>query len=100
MRYIILELKSGKDAKAVASEMEVSQRRIQQLWAEYKKTGKCPGRGRIRRLKKADPSDADIEMVLDIHRRRPDGVQLTARRLRRSRSGIRDSKVYPILTSN
>lgn len=80
--------------------MKVSQRRIQQLWAEYKKTGKVPTRDRIGRPKKADLSDADVEMVLDVHCRWPDGVQMTVRRLRRSGSDISYNKVYQILRSN
>ena len=84
IRYIIRELKKGRGTKVLAEEMNVSQRRIQQLWAEYQRTGKVHTQGHAGRPREADPSDAETEMVLDIHRRWPDGVQLTVRRLRKS----------------
>ena len=70
------------------------------MWAEYQRTGKVHTQGRAGRPREADPSDAEIEMVLDIHRRWPDGVQLTVRRLRKSGSDISYSKVCRILKSN
>ena len=100
IRYIIRELKKCRGTKLLAEEMNVSQRRIQQLWAEYQRTGKVHTQGRAGRPREADPADAEIEMVLDIHRRWPDGVQLTVRRLRKSGSDISYSKVCRILKSN
>ena len=100
IRYIIRELKKDRGTKVPAEEMDVSQRRIQQLWAEYQRTRKVHTQGRAGRPREADPSDAEIEMVLDIHRRWPDGVQLTVRRLRKSGSDISYSMVCRILKFN
>ena len=100
IRYIIRELKKDRGTRVLAEEMNVSQRRIQQLWAEYQRTGKAHTQGRAGRPRESDPSDAEIEMVLDIHRRWPDGVQLTVRRLRKSGSDISYVKVCRILKSN
>ena len=100
IRYIIRQLKKGRDTKVVAEEMKVSQRHVQRLWAEYLKTGTAHIQGRAGRPKGADPSDAEVEMVLDTHRRWPDGVQLTVKRLRRAGCNIGYTRVYQILKSN
>lgn len=50
--------------------------------------------------KEADPSDAEVEMVLDTHRRWPDGAQLTVKRLRRAGCNIGHTRVCQILKSN
>ena len=39
IRYAIRQLEKGRDTKTVAKELNVTQRRIQWLWAEYLKTG-------------------------------------------------------------
>ena len=88
IRYIIRELKKDRVTKVLAEEMNVSQRRIQQLCAEYQKTGRVHAQGRAGRPREADPSYAEIEMVLDVHRCWSDVVQLTVRRLRKSGSKI------------
>ena len=49
----------------MVEETKVSQRHVQRLWAEYLKTGTVHTRGRAGRLRGADPSDAEAEMVLD-----------------------------------
>ena len=84
IRYAIRQLEKGRGTKVVAEELNVSQRHIQRLWAEYVKTGKAHIQGHAGRPKKPEISDAEVEMVLDVHRRWPDGVQLTVRRLRRA----------------
>ena len=94
IRYIIRQLEKGRGTKVVAEEMKVSRRHVQRLWAEYLKTGTAHTRGRVGRPKGADPSDAEVEMVLDTHRRWPDGVQLTVKRLRRAGCNIGYTKVY------
>ena len=100
VRYIIRQLAKGRSTEVVAEEMKVSQRHVQRLWAEYLKTGTIHVQGRAGRPKGADPSDAEVEMVLDTHRRWPDGVQLTVKRLRRAGFNIGYTKVYRILKSN
>ena len=79
VRYIIRQLAKGRGTKVAAEEMNVSQRHTQRLWAEYLKTGTAQVQGRAGRPKDAGPSDAEVEMVLDTHRRWPDGVQLTVK---------------------
>ena len=100
IRYIIRQLEKGRGTKVVAEEMKVSQRHVQRLWAEYLKTGAVHVQGRAGRPKGADPPDAEVELVLDTHRRWPDGVQLTVKRLRKAGCNIGYARVYQILQSN
>ena len=100
VRYIIRQLAKGRRIKVVAEEMKVSQRHVQRLWAEYLKTGTVHVQGRVGRSKGADPSDAEVEMVLDTHRRWPDGVRLTVKRLRRAGFNIGYTRVYQIWKSS
>ncbi len=100
IRYIIRQLENGRSTMVVAKEMKVSQRHIQRLWAEYLKTGTVHIQGRAGRPKGAKPSDAEVKMVLDTHRRWPDGVQLTVKRLRKTGYNIGYTRVYHILKSN
>lgn len=100
IRYIIRQLENGRSTMVVAKEMKVSQRHIQRLWAEYLKTGTAHTQGRAGRPKGAEPSDAEVKMVLDTHRRWPDGVQLTVKRLRKTGYNIGYTRVYHILKSN
>ena len=80
--------------------MKVSQRHVQRLWAEYLKTGTVHVHGRAERPKGADPSDAEVAMVLDTHRRWPAGVQLTVKRLWRAGFNIGNAGACRILKSN
>ena len=100
MRYIISQMKKGRGTGVVAKELKVSQRHVQRLWAEYLKTGKAHIQGRAGRPKKPPPSDEEVDLVLDTHRRWPDGVQLTVRRLRRAGCNISYARVYAILKSH
>lgn len=100
VRYIIRQLAKGSGTKVVAEETNVSQRHDQLLWAEYLKTGTVHVQGRSGRPKGADPSDAEVETVLDTHRRWPDGVQLTVKRLRRAGCNMGYTRAYRILKSN
>ena len=84
MRYIISQMKNGRGTGVVAKELKVSQRHVQLLWAEYLKTGRAHVQGRAGRPKKPPPSDEEVDLVLDTHRRWPDGARLTVRRLRRA----------------
>ena len=100
IRYIIGQIQNGRGTKIVAEELNISQRHVQRLWAEYVKTGKIHSRGNVGRPKKPKPSDAEVTMVLETHRRWPDGVQMTVRRLRRAGCDISYVRVYGILKSN
>ena len=96
MRYIISQMKKGRGTGVVAKELKATQRHVQRLWAEYLKTGKAHVQGRAGRPKKPPPSDEEARMVLDAHRRWPDGVQLTARRLRRAGCDTSYARVYAV----
>ena len=82
----------------VAEELNISQRHVQRLWAEYIKTEKV--QGHAGRPKKHALSNREIEMILDIHRRWPDGVQMTVKRLRRAGCDISYRRVYAVLKSH
>ena len=96
MRYIISQMKKGRGTGVVAKELKVSQRHVQRLWAEYLKTGKAHVQGRAGRPNKPPPSDEEARMVLDAHRRWPDWMQLTARRLRRAGCDTSYARVYAV----
>ena len=100
IRYIIRQMKKGRRSKVVAEEIKVSQRHVQRLWAEYRKTGIVHTQGQVGRPKSSGPSDAEVNLILDTHRRWPDGVQLTVRRLRRDGCNIGYNRVYHVLKSN
>ncbi len=100
IRYIILEMKKGKDAGIVAREMHVTRRHVQRLWAEYIKTGvehqQCPPG----RPKDPVPSGEDVNAVLDAYHRKPEGVIRTAKRLQKEGRNISRSRVYLVMKSN
>ena len=100
IRYIIRQIQKGKKTKVVAEELNISQRHVQRLWAEYVKTGTAHTQRNVGRPKKPEPSDAEVKMVLETHRRWPDGVQMTVRRLRRDGCDISYARVYAILKSH
>ncbi len=83
MRYIIGQMKKGRGTGVAAKELKVSQRHVQRLWVEYLKTGRAHAQGRAG-WPKPPPSDEEVDLVLDTHRRWPDGVRLTVKRLRRA----------------
>ena len=68
IHYIIRQIKKGKGTKIVAEELNISQRRVQRLWAEYVKTGTVHTRGDVGRPKKPKPSDAEFEMAPNTRR--------------------------------
>lgn len=70
------------------------------MWAEYLKTGAVHVQGRAGRPRSADPSDAEVEMVLDAHHRWPGGAQLTVKRRRRVGCNMVYTRVCRILKSN
>lgn len=100
IRYAIKQIKMGRGTKVVAEELNISQRHVQRLWAEYIKTEKVHIQGHAGRPKKHALSNREIEMILDIHRRWPDGVQMTVKRLRRAGCDISYRRVYAVLKSH
>ena len=79
IRYLIRQLEGGRDAKVVAGEVDVTQRHVQRLWAEHLKTGTAHIQRLAGRPKSPAPSDEEVQMVLDAHHRRPEGVVRTAK---------------------
>ena len=100
IRYIVRQMKKGRRTKDVAEETGVTQRHVQRLWAEYRRTGTLPALGSAGRPKESGPSDEEVQAVLDAHRRRPEGVLRTTKRLIQDGYDIRYNRVYAILKSN
>ena len=79
--------------------MRISQRRVQQLWAEFRDTGKphapqSPGRGVVR------PSREQVDAVLDACKTEPAGVARTAKYVRSMGTLISYALVYKIMKKN
>ena len=100
IRYLIRQLEGGRDTKVVAGEVDVTQRHVQRLWAEYLRTGTAHIQRLAGRPKNTAPSDEEIQMVLDAYHRRPDGVLRTAKALRKEGHDISYSRVYQIMKSH
>ncbi len=84
----------------VAEELGVTQRHIQRLWAEYLKTGKTHVQRPAGRPAGPEPSEEEIQAVLDVHGRKPEGVVHTAKRLRKEGGDISRYRTYGIMKSN
>ena len=100
IRYAVRQLEKGKYTKTVAEEINVTQRHVQRLWAEFNRTGSIHVQQPAGRPADLPPSDEEINMVLDVHGRKPEGVLRTARRLRKEGHGISYSRVYQIMKPN
>ena len=100
IRYAIRQLKKGRDTRVVAEELGVTQRHIQRLWAEYLKTGKTHVQRPAGRPAGPEPSEEEIQAVLDVHGRKPEGVVRTAKRLRKEGCDISRYRTYGIMKSN
>ena len=90
------ELGKGRRTSHVAGEMRISQRRVQQLWAEFLGAGRPhapqrPGRGAVR------PSREQAGAVLDARRTQPAGVAGTARYVRSTGTLISYGPAYKIM---
>ena len=98
VRYAITQCQKGQKTSTVAKQVGVSQRRIQQLCAEFQRTGTIhalqrPGRRPVH------ATDADVSMVLKEHGREPVGVLQTAKKLRRNHD-ISYALTYRIMKDN
>ncbi len=96
INYIVRELGKGRRTSHVAEEMKVSQRRVQQLRTEFRRTGRPhvplrPGRGAVR------PSREQADAVMDACRTEPAGVTRTAKYVRGMGVLISYSLVYRIM---
>lgn len=99
IRYAIRQLKKGRGTKVVSEELNVTQRHIQRLWAEYCKTGTIHVQGQAGRPANPPPSEQEIQAVLDVHNRKPEGVVRTAKRLRKEGHNISRHRAYKIMKS-
>ena len=100
IRYIIRELKKGKSTKMLSEEINVTQRQVQRLQAEYLKTKTVHIQRPAGRPKSHGPSDEKIKTVLDAHHLKPDGVVRTANLLKGEGHNISYYHVYDIMKSN
>ena len=100
IRYIIRELKKGKSTKMLSEEINVTQRQVRRLQAEYLKTKTVHIQRPAGRPKSHGPSDEEIKTVLDAHHLKPDGVVRTANLLKREGHNISYYHVYNIMKSN
>ncbi len=97
--YIIRQCKKGRRTSYVAEEMKISQRRVQQILAEYYATGRtpvlqAPGRPKIA------PTREQADAVLAAHHEMPAGVTRTTRNLRQKGMQISEKMVYKIMKEN
>ena len=100
IRYIIGELKKGKSAKTLSDEVNMIQRRVQRLPAEYLKMKTVHIRRPAGRPKSNGPSDEEIKIVLDAHQLKPNGVVRTVNLLKRDGHNTSRYRVYDIMKSN
>ena len=97
--YIIRECEKVRKTAQIAAEVKIGQRRVQQIWAVYRKTGsapvlKDPGRPEIH------PTQKQIDVVLAAHDKMPAGVTRTTKYLRCRGTQIREKMVYRIMKEN
>ena len=100
IRYIIGELKKGKSTKMLSEEINVTQRHVQRLQAEYVRTKTVHIQRPAGRPKSNGPSDEEIKIVLDAHQLKPNGVVRTANLLKRDGHNTSRYRVYDIMKSN
>ena len=100
IRYAVRQLEKGKGTKAVTEEINVTQRHVQRLWAEFNRIGSIHVQQPAGLPADLPPSYEEINMVLDAHGRKPEGVLRTARRLRKGGHDISYSRVYQIMKPN
>ena len=99
IRYAIRQLKKGRGTRVVAEELGVTQRHIQRLWAEYLRTENVHVQRPAGRPADPGPSEQEIQAVLDVHGRKPEGVVRTAKRLRKEGHDISRHRAYGIMKS-
>ena len=98
VQFVISQCKKDVRTSRVATQVGVSQRRIQQIYAEFRKTGKVPVLRKAGR-KPSATSHKDTKQVLDEFKNMPAGVRQIARRLRK-RYDISYYNTYRIMKEN
>ena len=98
IKYAIDQYQKLKRTADIAVELNVTQRRIQQRLAEFRKTGKHhvqgkAGRGRVL------PTTAETQTVLDAHKQEPVGVIRTVQNIQANHN-ISYRRIYKIMKSH
>ena len=100
IRYIIRELKKGKSTKTLSDEINMIQRHVRRLPAEYLKAKTVHIQRPAGRPKSHGSSDEEIKTVLDAHQLKPNGVVRTTNLLKKAGHNISHYHVYDIMKSN
>ena len=80
IKYAIGQYQKLKRTADIAVELDVTQRRIRQILAEFRKTGKHHVQGKAGRVRIL-PTTAETQAVLDAHRQEPVGVIRTVQNM-------------------
>jgi transposase len=99
IRYAIRQLKKGRGTRVVAEELGVTPRHIQRPWAEYARTGNVHVQHPAGQPADPEPPEQEVQAVLDVHGRKPEGVVRTAKRLRKEGCDISRHRTYGIMKS-
>ena len=97
IKYAIGQYQKLKRTADIAAELYVTQRRIQQVLAEFRKTGKYHVQGKARRGRVL-PTTAETQAVLDAHRQEPVGVIRTIQN-RQANHNTSYRRIYKIMES-
>ena len=73
VKYIIRERKKNTKSSVIAKRMNVTTRRVNQIYAHYVKTGSAPIARRIGRPK-IEPTQKEIKIVTETYKQKPLGV--------------------------
>lgn len=98
IKYAMAQCSKGRPTATIAEELNVTQRRIQQLYAEFCKTGtvhvqRASGRRRVK------PTNEEVKLVLDKHQETHAGVVRTTCDLQPN-CNISYRRVYRIMREN
>ena len=83
---------------SIAVELDVTQRRIRQILAEFRKTGKHHVQGKAGRIRIL-PTTAETQAVLDAHRQEPVGVIRTVQSMQANHN-TNYRRIYKIMKSH
>lgn len=98
IRYAVSQCQKARSTADIASELGVTRRRIQQLWAEFRRTGtrhaqRDPGRRQVL------PTPEETRAVLDAHAEEPVGAVRLAARLQENHN-TSHRRAYRIMKEN
>lgn len=76
IRYIINHRKKGESSETIAVDMKISRRRVEQIWKQYKETGKEPKIG-INMGRPKDPFDpVEAEIIIEAYKQYKFGARM------------------------